>query len=557
MAKKILSWIYRIFLNSTKIFSQAKINNISIKSPKTKVIATFGSLALLASACGSANASSTSSSVASKSRTLQFAFTADTQPPDPDIFYAGQGLNITMATYQGLVKYASNTPKAKIIPNLATSWTISPGGRTYTFHLRPNVKFHDGTTFTSTSVAVSFARRQKLNQGPAYMLSQVSSVSTPSPLVAVVHLKTPVAAFMDYLASAYGPKMESPTALAKHSGNDLAQSYLRTHDIGTGPYQISKVVPGQKYVLTRFNGYWGPKPYYKTINIFITPDVTTQQLQLEQGQLQMILHGLSTSAIQQFRSNRNFKVSELPTLQMAMIWVNPNKGAFKSNKLRLALEQAVNKNALVKEVFPGRGTVAKQIYPKGELPMGTAMENPTYNPAKLTQLVKSLPNSAKSISLGYSTSQPSSQLLANLLQIQLSKLGLKVAIRAIPSSTIYGFASAPATAPNLLIETNWPDAAHPDTWARIVMGAGGGLNYLNCSVPKADSLINKGLATMNKATSLKYYEQAGTLYAASGCWIPIANVDATVITPKWLGGISHQVTTPYVVSLADLKPKVK
>ena len=179
------------------------------------------------------------------------------QPPDPDVYYAGEGLLLTRNLYEGLVQYQPGTANRVVIPSLATSWTISPNGLTYTFQLRQGVKFHDGTSFTSAAVEPSFARRAAVNGGPAYMVSDISSVTAPGPYSVAIHLKQPNTAFLDYLASAYGPVMESPTALAAHAGSDHAQTYLQTHDIGTGPYTLTAAKVGVKYQLQAYPGYWG------------------------------------------------------------------------------------------------------------------------------------------------------------------------------------------------------------------------------------------------------------------------------------------------------------
>lgn len=538
------------------------------------VLAGVGSLLL--AACGSSTtASSTTSATATKaaavvgnptSHTLNLAFTADTQPPDPDVFYAGQGLAITNSVYQGLVQYQKvpvnytgnlnfqpSTSRAKIVPDLATSWKISASGLTYTFDLRHGVTFHDGTPFTSKSVAASFARRVAVNQGPAYMVSDVASVDTSNPYVAVVHLKKPVSAFMDYLASAYGPKMESPTVLSQHAGKDNAQSWLATHDAGTGPYYISSVTPGQKYVLKAYPKYWGSQPWYTTVNINIIPSISTQELEFEQGKLTMLLHGLSTSAISSFRSKSSFRVYAVPTLETPMLWVNPHGKVLSSQKVREALAQAINRAEIVKFIYPGRATVAKQIYPVGMLPSGTAVDNPTYNPSALKNALGSSASSANLV-LGYDAPSPSDAQMANLIQTELAAAGLHVTVRSYTSTALYGYAGHPSGAPDLLAVTNWPDAAAPDTWARIVMTPNGGLNYLNCSVPTGTALLDKGLHTISQAKANSYDEQAGAAFAKSGCWDPIANRGDTIVAPTWLKGIVHQVPVPRTVVLADLHP---
>ncbi|WP_263999958.1 ABC transporter substrate-binding protein [Mycobacterium yunnanensis] len=109
----------------------------------------------------------------------------------------------------------------------------------FTFKLREGVKFHDGTPFTSAAVKASFDRRAAVNQGPAYMVSDVESVTTQGDYGVTVTLKAPNSAFLDYLACAYGPRMLSPEGLAKNGGSDNAQTYLTTHDLGTGPFTLT------------------------------------------------------------------------------------------------------------------------------------------------------------------------------------------------------------------------------------------------------------------------------------------------------------------------------
>ena len=528
------------------------------------------SLSALLAACGTSSANATSSAPqvvgSPASKVLSLAFTADTQPPDPDVFYAGQGLAITNSVYEGLVQYQQDpvtytgnlafrppSSRASIVADLATSWTVSPDGLTYTFDLRKGVTFHDGTPFTSAAVAASFARRTAVNQGPAYMVSDVASVDTSNPYVAVVHLKQPVSAFLDYLASAYGPKMESPAVLLAHAGSDNDQSWLAAHDAGTGPYYIASVTPGQEYLLKSYPGYWGPKPYYTTVDIKIIPSISTQELELRTGKLTMLMHGLSTSAIASFRSDPSFKVYAVPTLETPMLWVNPNSAALSSSAVRDALAKAINRAEIVKFIYPGRATVATQIYPVGELPVNQAVDNPSYDPAALRKALGASGTSA-TLTLGYDAPSPSDAQMAALIQTELAAAGLHVTIRSYTSTALYGYAGNPSGAPDLLAVTNWPDAAAPDTWARIVMTPGGGLNYLNCSVPSGTNYLNQGLATTSPATANHYDALAGDAFAASGCWDPIANRGDTIVAPSWMKGLVHQVPVPRTLVLADLHP---
>ena len=132
--------------------------------------------------------------------------------------------------------------------------------RVYTFTLRKGVKFHDGTKFTSAAVeGVVRAAHRGQGRRRLHGRGRQEASTRSDPYKAVITLKAPNAAFLDYLASPFGPKMESPTGMAKNAGSDHAQTYLRTHDIGSGPYELTPAQTGTKYGLKQFDGYWGPK----------------------------------------------------------------------------------------------------------------------------------------------------------------------------------------------------------------------------------------------------------------------------------------------------------
>jgi peptide/nickel transport system substrate-binding protein len=484
----------------------------------------FGATLAVLSATLSTGAPSAGASLPANatSHTLKLAFGADMQVPDPDIFYEIEGNAVVTSVYEGLVKYANNS--TKIVPAVAQSWTISPDGMTYTFHMRPNVKFHDGTAVTSAAAQFSFQRRTGVNSAPAYMLADVVGMATPDPLTFVVTLDKPVSAFMDYLASPYGPKVVSPTTVQANevggSPGDWAQAYLKTHDAGTGPYEISDFVPGSHYVLKTFSGYWGVKPYYSTIDISIVPDISTQEIELQDGQLSMSLHGLPVNAVNSFKSNPNFEVESFPLELKAMLYVNPTLGVFQSAAVRQALRSAINKSAIVASVYGNElASVSTQAYPIGEFPKALAADKPKYDPSKLRSALAHASGS-KTVDLAYSTDDPNNQRVAEFVQTELEADGLSVTTRGVPIGQVFNFASTPPNQlPSLLVWTVNPDDAHPDSWIRIFSNTNGSLNELHGTVPAADALMDAGLHSTVPATIQKDYAQAGSLVAASGEWI--------------------------------------
>jgi peptide/nickel transport system substrate-binding protein len=511
-------------------------------------------LALFATACGSSSSGSGSGSGSSvsQSTTLNIGFVSDMQVPDPDIFYEVEGNLVVTSVYEGLIRYKPNS--TEIEGALASSWTVSPDGMTYTFNLRPGTKFASGAPADAAAWVASFKRRVDVNSAPAYMLADVVSTSAPDAQTFVVTLKNPVSPFLDYLAAPYGPKAVDPTVLAEHGGTDFGQEWLSTHSAGTGAYTLSKFVVGQGYELTANPNYWDGSPFYTQVNISIIPDMATQRLKLESGELDMILHGLPVADVESFRGKSGFQVMQFPVLLKTAIAANPNKGPFRNEALRKALQKAFDKTALTQQIYQSQATASTQIYPASMLPSSMAQDVSTVDANALKTAVAALPADQRTVDLAYSEDEGGTiPRMAETVATQLKSAGLNVTVRGMPIAQVFDLPSNPSSAPDLLMWTFNPDAAHPDTWIRIFMNTAGSLNFLQCSVPAADALMDEGLVSTDTATMQKLYGQAGDAIVNSGCYTTIADNQDVVVSRTGITGFVHQLPTPYTVRLKDLK----
>jgi peptide/nickel transport system substrate-binding protein len=510
------------------------------------------SLAACASSSSSAGGGASATVPASKVLNLSFLQDPGTGATDPDIYYAGQGIILQNNVYQGLLQYEAGTETPAIIPDLATSYTVSKNYTVYTLSLRHGVLFHDGTPFTSAAVAPSFARRLAVGQGPAYMVMGLK-VTTQGPYLVTITLNSPNPNFPAYLASAYGPRMMSPTGLAANAGSDHDQTYLRTHDLGTGPYELTDARIGSLYQLKAFSGYWGPKPYFTTVNLPVIDDSSSQQLQFNKGAMAAILHDLPESAVKAYIASSSVKSYSLPTQNSDFAYVNPSISFLTSPAARMDLLEAMNVSEVFKEVFTGRATIANQAYPAHMMPAGAASQNIPFNTAPLAALVKSLPASEKTLTIGYDSSSPDNQLVANVLSAELDQVGLTVQVQSYTTAQIYGWAPpAPSAkgAPDVILDGGWPDAAPPYMWAHISFDPNGGLNYLHCSTPTISKLLVSGLTT----GSLQTFSQIGELSVQTGCWYNLVNQDDFMVAQPWLKGVAqaHVVAYPTSLNLAVL-----
>jgi peptide/nickel transport system substrate-binding protein len=490
------------------------------------------------------------------SHTLNLSFLQDPgQPPDPAVYYASEGLVLEDNVYDGLVQYAPDTAKRDIVPDLALSWTVSSDYKTYTFKLRQGVTFHDGTPFTSAAVGPSITRDANVDGGPAYMAQAVASVQDLGPYEVQINLSAPNASFLDYLASAYGPRIYSPTGLVAHAGSDFDQTYLATHDLGSGPYTLTEAQVGIMYQLKAYPGYWGKKPYYTTVNFPVIDSFETEEVEFNNGQIAAILHDLTTSAIQSYKKNKSVNVYTLPNLEASYLLVNPHKPLLATAANRRAVLAAINLKQIVSDVFPGIGSVATSAYPKNMVPKGTATQKDTFDPSVLQKLAKTLPASEKKFTIGYDTGSPTDELIASLLTDDFDQAGLSAQSIGYQTSTVFDWpppGKVTANAPDVLIQYPWPDAYDPFQWAHIGWGDQGGVNILQCDIPGLDDQLNTALATGDVAL----FGKAGDEAAASGCWYNMANRNDVFVSHTWLKGLpqGHVVAYPYTVNLTALHP---
>jgi peptide/nickel transport system substrate-binding protein len=517
-------------------------------------IAAAGAVAMLTmSACGGSNSGGGGGTPnpAPTDKVLHLSFLQDPgQPPDPDVYYAGQGLLLTTNLYEGLLQFKGGEAKAELEPLLATAYTASPDNKVFTFKLREGVKFHDGTPFKSDAVKASFDRRLAVNGGPAYMVKNIDSITTQGDYGVTVTLKSPNSEFLDYLGSAYGPRILSPTGLQKNGGSDFAQNYLTTHDLGTGPYTLTDAQVGSHYGLASFPDYWGPKPYFEKVDIPVITDSSAQQLQFNNGQLSAILHDLPSSAVEQYINNSKYSHYSLPTMMANFIYINPTKGMMKDQATRTAVLNTIDVDQLVKQTYFGRGKVGAQMYPPYTLGTDYGKQTLTHDASALTKITAGLSPDQKSVTIGYDTSNPDNQLITNLIQTQLAAAGVTAKVQGYPTSEIYGWVGNAPAAPEIFANLVWPDAPSPYTWGHISWDPDGGINYLSCSSPKVTAALAQGLPT----GAPQPYSDAGAAAQETGCWMNVADIDDFMVAQPWLKGIeqAHAVSNPNSLRIAAL-----
>jgi peptide/nickel transport system substrate-binding protein len=511
------------------------------------------SLAGLIAACGGGGAGGGGGGGAQQTATLRLPFMADMQVPDPDIFYEAEGGLVTHSAYEGLVQYKSGT--AEIVGALAESWTISPDQKTYTFTLHPGVKFHDGTPADAASWIKSFERRTKVNQGPAYMLAGVATTAAPDPTTFVVTLKEPNNAFLHYLACPWQPFAVSPTAVEANAvGDDLAQEWLKTHDAGTGPYSISEFIPGSHYSLVGFADYWGGTPGFEAIRIEITPDVTSQKLQLDSGAFDMVAKGFPVPDVLAYEDNPQFAVLNSVGGLADGLLMNPNSGIFADKALRQAMRTALDRTAIVETAWGGLGTAQTGMWAQGSLPPEMAPFPTAVDTTAVEAIVAGLPSKTVDFAC-ISDGGSARQQMAELVQSQLAALGLEVTLRTMPPAEQFDLANQPTeNRPDLMLCFVGGDAFHLDTTFRIMYRTDATpLNFYQYSNPEVDRLMDEAILKPTSDEMNAVYQQLSEVFNDDAVLIPMCVPPTSAISHTDIAGIEVNSYFPQVLVMQGVK----
>lgn len=482
--------------------------------------------------------------------TLTTALSFDPGSLDPDVFYGNEGLLITTSCYEGLLKYKNDT--TDIEPALAESYEESNGGKRYTFKLRPNVRFADGTKFDAEAVRFSIERRRKVDAGPAYMVAPIVKTSAPDPLTLVIDLKTPINPFTSWLASPYGLKAVSPTAVRKNEkGDDSAQEWMATHCAGTGPYDLTGVTKGQRYELRTNKHYWGTKPEFSRVTLQLIPNFSTQALQLRSGDLDMMTHGLTKADVEKFGQDTGFEVHRRPGISAINLWINANKPNLQNPDVRRAIGLALDREGLVEQVYGDDAEVYNGVFAPATLPPEHDYDVP-HDPEEARSILSKQPENMRSVTLQFTSDDATNQQIAGLMAQQLNSVGFDVQQRGLPETEVFNFTEAPESRrPDMIVLPQNPDDASPSSFPQLQWLSTGA--FFPPIDREADKVFQRAVQTASPEEALALYGQAADMYRQKYVFVPIANTKAVVVTRKGITNVGVERQGLWTVDLADLK----
>lgn len=300
---------------------------------------------------------------------------------------------VTVNIFETLVKYENEG--SKIVPCLAESWKSSEDGLIWVFRLRQGIRFHDGTVFNAHAVAFNFHRW--MDTGNPYHIGQfsywnyifggfpgfVKSVTALSDYSLEIKLTKPFAPFLSALAMpVFG--IASPEAVKKY-GEEIYK-----HPVGTGPFCFESWERNTCILLCRNDKYWNGNAKVSEVEFRVIPSSKDRLGQLKQGSIH-IADNLGPDDIADIENDIKYD-SKLylylrPSFNVGYIAINNEKSPFNKREVRVAINHAINKEELIKDVFDNLAKPAKTFIPPFLWGYNENIESYEYNPTKSMQLL--------------------------------------------------------------------------------------------------------------------------------------------------------------------------
>jgi peptide/nickel transport system substrate-binding protein len=433
---------------------------------------------------------------------------------DPHFFYVSTNIAYARHVFDPLVDRDENVQKR---PGLALSWAPIDD-TTWEFKLRPGVKFHDGSDFTAEDVAFSVKRIPSIPNNPSPYTGNIRSIVATEIVDAhTIRFTTdrPNPSLPGQLSNVF---IVSHKAAAEASPADFASGRAA---IGTGPYKFASLTTGDRYVLTRFDGYWGAKPDWDKVTFRIIPNSASRVAALLAGDVDLI-DFVPPADIVNLRKDARVTVFQRPSDRV--IYLEPNfgldsspelvdksgaplgKNPFRDLKVRQAVSKAINREARVARVMDGLGVPASQLVPEGFGGFDPAIPVERYDPdgAKKLLAEAGYPDGfGLTVHCSGDRYVNDARICETVAQM-LSRIGIAAKVEVQPSSVYFSRTAAPKSELPLML-VGWGSASTGDSVPGLTgiihsydsakgMGAYDMGNYKNAAV---DQLIEQAIVTLD------------------------------------------------------------
>ncbi len=465
---------------------------------------------------------------------------------DPGVSTASNDFRILVNIYEGLVRYMPGT--LEVEPALATDWTISDDGLTYTFNLREGVTFHDGTPFDAEAVKFNFDRlldeeHPAADTGPfplAFFFSAIDRVEVVDPMTVRIVLSEPFAPFLSNLAYPTG-LIVSPAAVMER-GQEFGRN-----PAGTGPFRFAAWEAGRQVTIERHDAYWGDPAELQAVVFRPITDANTRAAEMLSGGLDVMVE-VPPDALSQFRDSEDFEVYEQTGPHLWFVILNTRSGPLADKRVRQAVNYAIDKDAIANDILQGTATPAKGVIaPAFGWAHDPSLEGYPHDPEKARELLAEA--GAEGASLTFYVAEGGSGMLdpvamGTAIQADLEEVGLDVEIETYEWNTFLANVNpgleGKADMAEMAWMTNDPDTLPFLTLRTEAMPESGGFNSGYYSNPEVDRLLEEARRTTDQQRRAELYREAERIIVEDAPWAFVAHWKQNAVTTDAVQGFELQ-----------------
>ena len=464
----------------------------------------------------------------------------DVSTLDPAIGYDWQNWSIIKSLFDGLMDYKPGT--TELVPDLAEGFDIAPDGRTYTFHLRDGVKFHNGRALTAEDIKYSIERvRDPATQSPgAGFFGSIESIEVPDPRTIVFKLSRPDATFLHVMAINFS--FAVPREEVEKYGADFGK-----HPVGTGAFRLEEWTLGQRLVLARNPAHWkAGKPHLDRIVFEIGQEPLVALLRLQRGEVDILGDGIPPAKFLEVRNSPEWgdNIVEGGQLHTGYVTMNVNVPPFDKKEVRQAVNHAINKERIVR-IINGRAKPANQPLPPSMPGYAEDYQGYAYDPAKAKSLLQAAGLGNGFSTVLYANNTDPNPRIAQAIQQDLAAIGIKAELRTLAQANVIAAGGEKTGAPmiwsgGMAWIADFPD---PSNFYGPILGCAGavpgGWNWswycneaLDRKAAEADAITDPARA----GERLALWREIFLDIMADAPWAPVFNEQRFTMKSDRIGG---------------------
>jgi peptide/nickel transport system substrate-binding protein/oligopeptide transport system substrate-binding protein len=443
--------------------------------------------------------------------------------------------------FDGLTRF---TPKAQVVPDLATSWQLAGDGVTYTFHLRQGVHFHDGTPFSAADVKHSWERvldpATRGGRGwPLYPIrgardfadgtaSTISGLAIVNDSTIRVTLTEPFAIFPKMLA------MPATAIVPMKTPPDFGE-----HPIGTGPWKFVAWHHDDYLLFARNADYFGGAPRADSLKARIIPELSTAEAEFEAGNVDVFQVPPQESPSWEANDEQKRLLQSAPSLRLIYGAINTTRGPLRDARVRQAINLAVDRATILKQLMGGRGTLAAGVIPPSLDGFDPDLVPYPYDTARARTLLADA-GFPHGIDIELWTSQ-SDQFprIAQTIQAYLAQVGIRVKIVQRDASSMREAARNGKT--DIALKDWYADYPDAENFLYPLLhsanrGAGGNVSFF--SNAQFDSIVSDARREPNDTLRFALYRRADSLAHAQAPMLFMFFYTELYAVQPWLKGFT-------------------